>query len=160
MVVFKFFILINLFFAFIKADEFGYYYENEKFLIATPMFECEGDIHCTNGGYFGVNKRNSKSLEILSKPTPIENSVNERLMGYKFKNSNYIYEIYGDIMSGGKMYLNVFKQGKTIFKSDDLQQIEQEEFLSKLKEIDKRLPVSFEKFYKKLQNKYKNENHQ
>jgi hypothetical protein len=63
-------------------------------------------------------------------------------------------------MSGGKMYLNVFKQGKTIFKSDDLQQIEQEEFLFKLKEIDKRLPVSFEKFYKKLQNKYKNENYQ
>jgi hypothetical protein len=81
-------------------------------------------------------------------------------MGYKFKNSNYIYEIYGDIMSGGKMYLNVFKQGKTIFKSDDLQKIEQEEFLSKLKEIDKRLPVSFYKFYKKLQNKYINENYQ
>jgi len=157
MIFFRFFILINLFFAFIKADEFGYYYENEKFLIAIPMFECEGDIHCTNGGYFGVNKRNSKSLKILSKPTPIKNSVNERLMGYKFKNSNYIYEIYGDIMSGGKIYLNVFKQGKTIFKSDDLQQIEQEEFLSKLKEIDKRLPASFEKFYKRLQNKYKHE---
>ena len=160
MVVFRFFILISLFFTFFKAEEIGYYYENEKFLIATPMFECKGDIHCTNGGYFGVNKRNAKSLEILSKPTPIKNSVNERLMGYKFKNSNYIYEIYGDIMSGGKMYLNVFKQGKTIFKSDDLQQIEQEEFLSKLKEIDKMLPASFEKFYKKLQNKYKNENYQ
>ena len=160
MVVFRFFILISLFFTFFKAEEIGYYYENEKFLIAIPMFECEGDIHCTNGGYFGVNKRNSKSLEILSKPTPIKNSINERLMGYKFRNSNYMYEIYGDIMSGGKMYLNVFKQGKTIFKSDDLQQIEQEEFLSKLKEIDKMLPASFEKFYKKLQNKYKNENHQ
>ncbi|WP_149714005.1 hypothetical protein [Campylobacter concisus] len=159
MVVFRFFILISLFFTFFKAEEIGYYYENEKFLIATPMFECEGDIHCTNGGYFGVNKRNSKSLEILSKPTPIKNSVNERLMGYKFKNSNYIYEIYGDIMSGGKMYLNVFKQGKTIFKSDDLQQIEQEEFLSKLKEIDKRLPARFEKFYKRLQNKYKHEDY-
>ena len=159
MVVFRFFILINSFFAFIKADEFGYYYENKKFLIAIPMFECGGDIHCTNGGYFRVNKRNSKSLEILSKPTPIKNSVNERLMGYKFKNSNYIYEIYGDIMSGGKMYLNVFKQGKTIFKSDDLQQIEQEEFLSKLKEIDKRLPARFEKFYKRLQNKYKHEDY-
>ena len=159
MVVFRFFILISLFFTFFKAEEIGYYYENEKFLIATPMFECEGDMHCTNGGYFGVNKRNSKSLEILSKPTPIKNSVNERLMGYKFKNSNYIYEIYGDIMSGGKMYLNVFKQGKTIFKSDDLQQIEQEEFLSKLKEIDKRLPARFEKFYKRLQNKYKHEDY-
>ena len=159
MVVFRFFILISLFFTFFKAEEIGYYYENEKFLIATPMFECEGDIHCTNGGYFGVNKRNSKSLKILSKPTLIKNSVNERLMGYKFKNSNYIYEIYGDIMSGGKMYLNVFKQGKTIFKSDDLQQIEQEEFLSKLKEIDKRLPARFEKFYKRLQNKYKHEDY-
>ena len=62
-------------------------------------------------------------------------------------------------MSGGKMYLNVFKQGKTIFKSDDLQQIEQEEFLSKLKEIDKRLPARFEKFYKRLQNKYKHEDY-
>ena len=31
MIVFRFFILINLFFAFIKADELGYYYENEKF---------------------------------------------------------------------------------------------------------------------------------
>ena len=57
-------------------------------------------------------------------------------------------------MSGGKMYLNVFKQGKTIFKSDDLQQIEQEEFVSKLKEIDSGLLASFDKFYKKLQNKY------
>ena len=159
MVVFRFFILISLFFTFFNAKEIGYYYENEKFLISTSMFECEGDIHCTNGGYFGVNKRNSKSLEILSKPTPIKNSVNERLMGYKFKNSNYIYEIYGNIMSGGKMYLNVFKQGKTIFKSDDLQQIEQEEFLSKLKEIDKRLPANFEKFYKRLQNKYKHEDY-
>lgn len=137
MIVFRFFILIKLFFAFIKADEFGYYYENEKFLIAIAMFECEGDIHCTNGGYFGVN------------------NANERLVGYKFKNSNYIYEIYGDIMSGGKMYLSVFKEGKTMFKSDDLQQIEQEEFISKLKEVDSMLPVSFDKFYKKLQNKYK-----
>lgn len=76
-------------------------------------------------------------------------------MWYKFKNSNYIYEIYGDIMYGGKIYLNIFKQGKNIFKSDDSQQIEQKEFLSKLKEIDKRLPASFDKFYKKLQNKYK-----
>ena len=160
MVVFRFFILISLFFTFFKAEEIGYYYENEKFLISTPMFECEGDIHCTNGGYFGVNKRNSKSLEILSKPTPIKNSVNERLMGYKFKNSNYIYEIYGDIMSGRKMYLNVFKQGKTIFKSDDLKQIEQKEFLSKLKEIDSELPTSFDKFYKRLQNKYKYEDYQ
>ena len=159
MVVFRFFILISLFFTFFKAEEIGYYYENEKFLIATPMFECEGDIHCTNGGYFGVNKRNSKSLEILSKPTPIKNSVNERLMGYKFKNSNYIYEIYGDIMSGGKMYLSVFKEGKTMFKSDDLQQIEQEEFISKLKEVDSMLPVSFDKFYKRLQNKYKYEDY-
>ena len=155
MIVFRFFILINLFFAFIKADEFGYYYENEKFLIAIAMFECEGDIHCTNGGYFGVNKENSKSLEILSKPTPIKNNANEHLMGYKFKNSNYIYEIYGDIMSGGKMYLSLFKEGKTMFKSDDLQQIEQEEFISKLKEVDSGLPASFDKFYKKLQNKYK-----
>lgn len=71
-----------------------------------------------------------------------------------------MYEIYGDIMSGGKMYLNIFKQEKTIFKSDDLQQIEQEEFLSKFKEIDKRLPASFEKFYKRLQNKYKHEDYQ
>ncbi|WP_103624812.1 hypothetical protein [Campylobacter concisus] len=118
------------------------------------MFECEGDIYCANGGYFWVNKRNTKSLEILSKPTPIKNNVNERLMGNKFKNSNYIYEIYGDIMSGGKMYLNIFKQEKTIFKSDDLQQIEQEEFLSKLKEIDSGLPASFDKFYKKLKNEY------
>ncbi|WP_141082989.1 hypothetical protein [Campylobacter concisus] len=73
------------------------------------MFECEGDIHCTNDGYFVVNKRNSKSLEILSKPTLIKNNVNECLMGYKFKNSNYIYEIYGDIISGEKKYLNIFK---------------------------------------------------
>ena len=73
------------------------------------MFECEGDIHCTNGGYFVVNKRNSKSLEILSKPTLIKNNVNECLMGYKNKNTIYIYEIYGDIMSDGKMYLNIFK---------------------------------------------------
>ncbi|MBE9829980.1 hypothetical protein G6W45_09605 [Campylobacter concisus] len=49
------------------------------------MFECEGDIHCTNGGYFWVNKRNTKSLEILSKPTPIKNNVNERLMGINLK---------------------------------------------------------------------------
>ncbi|WP_304345337.1 hypothetical protein, partial [Campylobacter showae] len=70
-------------------------------------------------------------------------------------NSNYIYEIYGDIMSGGKMYLSVFKEGKTMFKSDDLQQIEQEEFISKLKEVDSMLPVSFDKFYNQLQNKYK-----
>ena len=49
------------------------------------MFKCEGDIHCTNGGYFGVNKRNAKSLKILSKPTPIKNSVNERLMGINLK---------------------------------------------------------------------------
>ena len=90
MVVFRFFILISLFFTFFKAKEIGYYYENEKFLISTPMFECEGDIHCTNGGYFGVNKRNSKSLEILSKPTLIKNNVNECLMGYKFKNSNLL----------------------------------------------------------------------
>lgn len=52
------------------------------------------------------------------------------------------------------MYLNIFKQEKTIFKSDDLQQIEQEEFLSKFKEIDSGLPASFDKFYKKLKNKY------
>lgn len=49
------------------------------------MFECEGDIHCTNGGYFWVNKRNTKSLEILSKSTPIKNNVNERLMGINLK---------------------------------------------------------------------------
>ena len=58
------------------------------------------------------------------------------------------------------MYLNVFKQGKTIFKSDDLKQIEQKEFLSKLKEIDSELPTSFDKFYKRLQNKYKYEDYQ
>ena len=58
------------------------------------------------------------------------------------------------------MYLSVFKQGKTIFKSDDLKQIEQEEFLSKLKKIDNGLPASFDKFYKKLQNKYKHEDYQ
>lgn len=45
------------------------------------MFECESDIHC----YFWVNKRNTKSLEILSKPTPIKNNVNERLMGINLK---------------------------------------------------------------------------
>lgn len=49
------------------------------------MFECEGDIHCTNGGYFWVNKRNTKSLEILSKSIPIKNNVNERLMGINLK---------------------------------------------------------------------------
>ena len=49
------------------------------------MFECEGDIHCTNGGYFVVNKRNTKSLEILSKSIPIKNNVNERLMGINLK---------------------------------------------------------------------------
>ncbi|WP_149703776.1 hypothetical protein [Campylobacter concisus] len=70
---------------FFKAEEIGYCYENEKILIAIAMFECEGDIHYTNGGYFWVNKRNTKSLEILSKPTPIKNNVNERLMGINLK---------------------------------------------------------------------------
>ena len=50
MIVFRFFILINLFFAFIKADEFGYYYENEKFLNICNFLNIEqntyfGDIN-------------------------------------------------------------------------------------------------------------------
>lgn len=155
MVIFRFFILIFLFFAFIKAEEMGYYYENDRFLVSIVMFECEGDIYCTNSGYFGVDKKNAKNLEILSKPIPIINNINERLMGYKFTNLNYIYEIYGDIMSGGIMYLTILKQGKTIFKADELQGINQEEFISKLEKINKELPVRFDKFYKKLQNKYR-----
>ena len=119
------------------------------------MFGCEGDMHCTNSRYFEVDKQNAKSLEILSKLTPIKNSLNERLMGYKFKNSNCAYEIYGDIMPDRTVYLTISRQGKTIFKSDNIQEIDQNKFISKLETTNKELLTAFDKFYKKLQNRYR-----
>lgn len=153
--IFRFFILTCLLFAFIKAGEIGYYYENDRFLLAILMFGCEGNMHCTNSRYFEVDKQNAKSLEILSKPTPIKNSLNERLMGYKFKNSNCAYEIYGDIMPDRTVYLTISRQGKTIFKSDNIQEIDQNKFISKLEMTNKELLTAFDKFYKKLQNRYR-----
>lgn len=63
-------------------------------------------------------------------------------------------EIYGDIMPDRTVYLSISRQGKTIFKSDNIQEIDQNKFISKLEMTNKELLTAFDKFYKKLQNRY------
>lgn len=157
MVVFKYFIyIIFIATSLVAAEAQYYYYDNEKFLIAIPMFNCEGDVICKNTGYFGLAKNNHKFLSILMKPEIIINTVNGHLRGYKFKNGNFSYIIYGDIQSDSNIKLIVEKNKNKILISDELKSITKSEFIEKLRNMDLKLLREFNKFYEFLQHKYDN----